>query len=253
MKKVLSVVAFGIMALGLTAQNNTKSINEGDIPARLKTNEIQRLEEVTVLPQSPLCCFMQKEIEYPEQCAIIGEEGQVVVQFIIETNGEIRDLKVINPVSKLLDDQVVYCLKKTSGLWAPAIEHGQAIESVHKLYVTFDIEGNKSLGELSAEHYKNGIQYIVKGDEIRSDYFLSQDKKLKKADRQYRYALNHFNVAKKLQAEEAAIIFWQSKVYERLGDLSMMKDKLDEYHSVLMPDEFENKDYVCISYPLNKK
>jgi len=82
MKRVLIVLLLGFMATGIHAQNKERSItNEGIIPAHFQTNKMQRLEEVTVQPQSPICCFLQNEIEYPEQCAEIYEEGEVVVQF----------------------------------------------------------------------------------------------------------------------------------------------------------------------------
>ncbi|MBS2098654.1 energy transducer TonB [Carboxylicivirga linearis] len=254
MKKVLIVLLLGFMAMGIHAQTDERSkTDDGMIPAQFQTNKMQWLEEVTAQPTSPICCFLQKEIEYPEQCAEIYEEGEVVVQFVIETNGEIRDIEITNPVSRLLDNQVVYCLKKTSGSWVPAIQDGISVETTHKLCVIFDVEGNTPLEELSASHYLSGIKYLLEAEEIEQDVFLAENTRNKKARRHYNKALAHFKEANKLQAEESSIYYWQSRAYEQMGDMSMMKEKMDVYEELLNPDPDIIEEYVTIGYKNNSK
>nr|WP_321453851.1 energy transducer TonB [uncultured Carboxylicivirga sp.] len=243
MKRIMIVLLLGFMAIGIQAQRN------GIIPAQFQTNKIQTLEEVTVRPQSPICCYLQSEIEYPEVSAEILEEGEVVVQFIIEEDGEIRDLEIINSVSRLLDDQVITCLKKTSGSWAPALLDGQAIESTHKLYVIFDVEGNTPLKDLCFDHYKTGVKYSMEADKVAKDVFMTYDKRNKKAERLYNRALTQFAIASKYQAEEASICYWQFKTHEKMGNMSMMKEKMDIYYELLSPDEDIIEEFVTIAYP----
>lgn len=242
------------MAVGIQAQTNERrQTNDGMIPAQFKTDEMQHLEQINVQPQSPICCFLQNTIQYPEECAESFEEGEVAVQFIIEKDGGIRDIEIVNSVSRKLDYQVVTCLQKTDGKWNPAMVDGQPIDTERKLYVIFDVEGNSTHTEKAELFCKRGMKLINRAELMETEDDLMQGSQNKKTIRLYNKAIDQFNHAARYKAEQASYAFWQSFAYEKIGDMSKMKEKLDEFEKLVSSEQDVNKEYVTIGYKINKK
>nr|WP_321406435.1 energy transducer TonB [uncultured Carboxylicivirga sp.] len=234
MKYLLLIFWLGVMTMGIHAQNTERSKKQDErVPAKLQTDQIQKISEITILPQSSISYFLMNTIEYPENSVAKMEEGQVVVKFIIEPDGAIRDIKVINSVSEAIDEQVINGVQKTSGKWLPAYENGKPVESEHKLYITFDIMNNLPLNEQSIDHFTKGMKLIYQAELYEKENPINNNKKVKKLNRQYKKALYHFDEAAKYQAEEGSIFYWQSYAYQKLGDMQRMEEKLKEYQATL--------------------
>ena len=56
--------------------------------------------------------FLSKNIRYPKKARENGTQGRVVVQFYVETDGSIDDIKIVNSVSWELDDEAKRVIKK---------------------------------------------------------------------------------------------------------------------------------------------
>lgn len=103
MKKLyLLLVACALMLpVAGFAQNNT---NKGDTKQLLLTPEQQ--------PQFPgglveLSRFIQSNMQYPAEAQSNGIQGKVVLQFIVTTTGEVRDVEVLRSVDPVLDAEAV--------------------------------------------------------------------------------------------------------------------------------------------------
>lgn len=247
MKKALFMMLLCFVALGLYGQNNERSRkSDVDVQAEFRTDQMQTLPEVSVQPKSSICCFLEKEIQYPELSTEIEEEGEVVVQLTISDRGNISDMQIVNSVSERLDRQVINCLANTDGKWSPAMDDGIPVESTRKIHVIFDILGNPTHEEISLNQYSTGVKQLHQAEMIEQDPFLAQNKKDRKTERAYKSALNHFNTASKYTAEEPTIIFMQAKVYEKMGNASMMQDKYNEFEELVSNSDNTLDLYVTI-------
>ncbi len=248
MKKLMIIMFVGFVTVGMYGQNTERSnTTDQTAPAQFKTSEMQKLEEINVVSKSTLCKFMENSIEYPEISAEQYEEGEVVVQFLIDENGNVSNIQIVNSVSPRLDQIVIDCLEKTDGQWQAALVDGEPVETEKKLYVVFDVEGNSPHKDIAHSKLQSGINAIKEANTLEAND-LSEVKFKQKSDRLYSRALALFEDASKYTAEEPSISFWEAKAYSGLGNMSMMQEKLNEFNQLLSPDENLVKEYVMIGF-----
>lgn len=73
---------------------------------------------------------------YP-QAAIDAEiEGQVHITFIVEPDGSVSNVNIINGVAAIIDDEVVRVIK-SSPRWSPGLQRGQAMRVRHSIRLNF--------------------------------------------------------------------------------------------------------------------
>ncbi len=95
--------------------------------------------------------FLQKWVytymKYPQEAVKNGIQGRVLVEFIIDENGKIRDVKVLKGADPLLDEEAVRIISG-SPQWKPGKLRGQKVKSEMSLYVEFRLEkkGTRSFG-----------------------------------------------------------------------------------------------------------
>lgn len=95
--------------------------------------------------------FLQKWVytymKYPQEAVKNGIQGRVLVDFIIDETGKIRDVKVLKGADPLLDEEAVRIISG-SPQWKPGKLRGQKVKSEMSLYVEFRLEkkGTRSFG-----------------------------------------------------------------------------------------------------------
>lgn len=83
--------------------------------------------------------------KYPSQAVKNGIQGRVMVSFVIDKSGEVRDVKVIRSVDPLLDDEAVRIVT-ASPKWRPGRVKGQKVNVELTIPVEFKLTKNKTLG-----------------------------------------------------------------------------------------------------------
>ena len=76
--------------------------------------------------------YLAESFEYPESAVEEGIQGKVFVQFIVERDGSIADVKVLRGAHPLLDREVVRVLLSMP-LWNPGKQHGQPVRVRYNL------------------------------------------------------------------------------------------------------------------------
>lgn len=248
MKKLMIIMFVCFVCIGTYGQTTERRMTSDEtVPAQFKTSEMQKLEEISIMSQSPLSMYMQKNIEYPDISEEQLEEGEVVVQFLIDKNGDVSNIQIVNSVSPQLDQTVIDCLKETDGQWQAALVDGEPVETEKKVYVIFDLAGNASHEDIALAKLQSGIDAINEANTLDANGF-SEEKLKQKSYRLYNRALSLFEEAGKYKAEEASIAFWEAKAYSEMGNMSMMQEKLNEFNQLLSPDENLVKEYVMIGF-----
>ena len=80
--------------------------------------------------------FIQQNIKYPEMAVQMGDQGRVYVQFVVETDGAITQVKTVRGVTPELDreaERVVKAMPK----WSPGKQRGRPVRVRYTVPIYF--------------------------------------------------------------------------------------------------------------------
>lgn len=116
----------------------------------IDTTSIEKKEDVfTIVESMPefqggqegLFKYLRNSLKYPVKAKNNGVQGTVFINFVIGSNGLVRDAKVIRGVHKLLDDEalrVVQLMPK----WTPGTQKGKVVSVSYNLPIKFTLSNN---------------------------------------------------------------------------------------------------------------
>lgn len=78
-------------------------------------------------------------IRYPVQDQRAGIQGQVIVSFAVDEKGQLKDVKVLKPLSPTLDAEAVRVIELVAPKLVPALLDGKPYESILSIPVNFRI------------------------------------------------------------------------------------------------------------------
>ena len=82
-------------------------------------------------------------LKYPNEAVRNGIQGRVLVDFVIDEKGRVKDVKVLRGVDPLLDAEAVKVVAASPD-WKPARLQGKKVRSETSLYVEFKLERKKN-------------------------------------------------------------------------------------------------------------
>ncbi|TAF67259.1 MAG: energy transducer TonB [Cytophagales bacterium] len=82
--------------------------------------------------------YVQKEMEYPTQARRMGLEGKVTVQFVVDKDGSITDVKVLKGIGGGCDEEAIRVIK-ASPKWNPGKQRGQNVKVRMSLPISFKL------------------------------------------------------------------------------------------------------------------
>lgn len=84
--------------------------------------------------------YLNKSFRYPDEAVNNEIQGTVVVQFIVDKEGNVSDVQAISgPESGGLREEAARVIKK-SGKWTPAVQNGRQVKSYKKQPIVFKLE-----------------------------------------------------------------------------------------------------------------
>ena len=106
-----------------------------------KPDENAIFQVVETQPEFPggmaeLMKYLQKNTRYPKVCKEQGLQGRVIVQFVVNTDSTISDVKVVKPVNPHFDEEALRVVKAMPK-WKPGAQHGKPVRVRFTLPVTF--------------------------------------------------------------------------------------------------------------------
>lgn len=81
--------------------------------------------------------FLNRTLRYPPDAQDNGIEGQVIIQFVVDKEGNVSEVEAISGPEELRAEAVRVI--KRSGKWTPAIQNGRQVKSVKKQPILFQI------------------------------------------------------------------------------------------------------------------
>jgi periplasmic protein TonB len=82
--------------------------------------------------------YLQKNLVYPDEAVSAEVQGQVVVRFIVDKEGQVSEVEAVSGPNELRDAAVTVI--KKSGKWNPAIQNGRKVKSYKSQPVNFKLE-----------------------------------------------------------------------------------------------------------------
>ncbi len=83
--------------------------------------------------------FLQKNIQYPQDAEEKGIQGRVIVQFVVEKDGSIKDIKVVRGIDPSLDKEALRVINAMPK-WEPGKHKGEAVSVKYTVPVAFKMQ-----------------------------------------------------------------------------------------------------------------
>ena len=92
--------------------------------------------------------YILTNLKYPEAAKAGEIHGTVRLSFVVETNGNVSNITVLNSVGGGCDNEAIRLLQNTH--WIPAVKNGKYVRSYNKQDITFNF---------GARNYQDGNSY----------------------------------------------------------------------------------------------
>jgi protein TonB len=86
--------------------------------------------------QVELMKYLSANVKYPVEASKKGIQGRVIVQFVVEKDGTISNVKVVNNADEQLKEEAIRVVK-TMPKWVPGKQNGKEVRVKYTLPVTF--------------------------------------------------------------------------------------------------------------------
>lgn len=126
-----------------------RTVSKGTIktndPSKVIAYENVSDEDLDVYPAYPggdmaLINYCLRNMVYPAEAFVNKIQGDVIVSFIVDTDGSITDVKVANPVHPALDAEAVRVVKTIPKKFSPGKKDGKAVKTTINLPVKFKLK-----------------------------------------------------------------------------------------------------------------
>ena len=115
-------------------------------PVEVEEEEVDEQQIFTIVEEQPEFpggmaeCYkwINKNLNYPTISAENGVQGRVTVNFVVNTDGSIVDVKVLRGVDPYLDKEAVRVVSKMPK-WKPGKQRGKAVRTSFNLPVRFKL------------------------------------------------------------------------------------------------------------------
>lgn len=149
--------------------------------------------------------FIMLKSVYPTEALKKGIQGTVMLSFIVEVNGRITNIKVIDSVHPLLDAEAVR-VARLMPKWIPGKHQGKAVRSSYYLPMKFVVDGAQELEDV--------FHKVEKLPEFKGTLSEFIKEYLKENDNYYSY------MAQRMEIQGAVLV---SFVVEKDGQVSNVK------------------------------
>lgn len=83
--------------------------------------------------------YVMQNVKYPTIAAKNGIQGKVYVNFVVDTDGKVKEVSILRGVSTEIDNEVIRVLKNSPS-WSPAVDKGVVVKQLFTLPVVFKLK-----------------------------------------------------------------------------------------------------------------
>ena len=134
---------------GTEDRNVTRTLKEEVVvekpvekPKEVKEEIFRSVEQMPQFPggDAALMKYLSSHIQYPAMAAENNVQGKVILQFVVEKDGRVGEVKVARSVDKDLDKEAIRVVKSLPK-FTPGRQNGQPVRVWYTLPVTFKLQG----------------------------------------------------------------------------------------------------------------
>ncbi len=151
--------------LSMTVSNTTKAMDFRPTEPKVRRenyNDVVSVSDCDSRPQflnsSEISQFMQKWVyaylRYPESAIEEGVQGRVVVDFVIEKDGSVTNVRVVRGVDQRLDDEAVRVIS-ASPKWRAGRVNGERVRTSMTVPVEFRLQSKSEKSSFGINGSKN--------------------------------------------------------------------------------------------------
>ena len=143
-KDKTAIGAFDVKGNDETGGTVLKAVEEIAQPEPKREEENKVFDVVEQMPSYPggmgaLMSWLSQNIKYPVIAAENGVQGRVIVQFVVEKDGSVTDVRVAKSVDPSLDKEAQRVVKAMPK-WIPGKQNGSAVRVKYTVPVTFKLQ-----------------------------------------------------------------------------------------------------------------
>lgn len=137
-----------VLSSGKSARSSKPSSEEVGSPELVAYNERSEQSKEQNSPAAPvegfqnLYDYFHMHLSYPQEVVADSIEGVVKVGFLVNPDSSISDLKVLQSLGTILDNEALRLVENMPG-WKPAVENGVVISSSFIIPVRFNIKDHE--------------------------------------------------------------------------------------------------------------
>lgn len=99
-----------------------------EVPASFKGGDLQSFRK-----------WIQSHMDYPDVASRKGIQGKIYVQFVVNLEGEVVDVKIMRGLDPLLDNEALRVIK-SSPKWKPAMIGGKIVKQQFTIPLSFVLQ-----------------------------------------------------------------------------------------------------------------
>ena len=131
---------------GPTMVEKSQVLGPSNLAARITEGADEVFDITEVQPEPPGGLegwnkYLAYNLRYPEQARKMGVEGTVIVVFVINADGSIRDPEILRGIGAGADEEAIRVVME-SAEWTPAYQRGKAVASRMRLPIRFKLAGS---------------------------------------------------------------------------------------------------------------
>ena len=94
--------------------------------------------------------WIANHLQYPEECRDKSIQGRVIVQFVVNKDGSISDIKVLKSPHSLLSKEAIRVVNAMP-FWKPAKVKGEVVRSSFRLPINFKLAGTQKTDTITGQ------------------------------------------------------------------------------------------------------
>lgn len=169
----LTTILLMVNNIEVMAQSTDKA---NALPSEAKDTVVHEVvEEMPEFPGGFGACmnFLARNVKYPKKAFIKGEEGKVIVQFVVNRNGKISDIAIVQSVSPALDAEARRVIKSMPK-WKPGMLNGQPVRVRFTLPIAFKLNNKKDSTITIVDSIPTKPEEMAEANEEKVHYLIDK-------------------------------------------------------------------------------
>lgn len=144
--KIISTLLMALFACAAMAQQVTEIAIVPDKPEKVIINgkEVEVLDAPEIMPEYPggingIMSFLSSKLVYPQEAFENNIQGRVLVQFVVDTEGNVSNVEIREGVHPLLNEEALRVVRMLNG-WTPGKYQGKPVNVWYVLPVSFKLQ-----------------------------------------------------------------------------------------------------------------